>query len=207
MFFIFLSFVCCITLAFPASAEGEFFKIRGHQLFFDTEKAPPGWDGLGEQFNDMLMLNPEVSEIVLAGPGGDFHTALDMLDVIRLYELNTLVEEPCRSACALLFLGGVERRIASGGRLGFHRVSWRKHDSTLFYRRSIKGLGNNDVQPYQEWIFEDGEEQAATLLEEFTQTRVTPEFIIKVLRTPSTEMWYPEFGELLYSGVITGIIK
>lgn len=200
-------FVYCLVFAFPAAADGSYFKIRGHQLFFDTARAPSGWDGLDEQFNDMLMLNPQVSEIVLAGPGGDFQTALAMLDVIRLYELNTLVEEPCRSACAILFLGGVERRIAQGGRLGFHRVSWLKHDSVMFYRLLQKELGPDGLQPYQEWLFEDGEEQSATLLEEFTQSRVTPEFIVKVLRTPSTEMWYPELSELLYSGVVTGIVK
>lgn len=133
---------CCIVLAFPASAEGAYFTVRGRQLFFDTAEAPSGWAGLDEQFNDILMVNPEVSEIVLADPGGDFQTALAMLDVIRLYELNTLVEEPCRSSCAILFLGGVERRIADTGSLGFHRVSWRKHNSVLFYRRLVKGLGS-----------------------------------------------------------------
>jgi hypothetical protein len=44
--------------------------------------------------------------------------------MIQQRRLATRVEAGCASACTIAFLGGVERSISPGGRLGFHRASF-----------------------------------------------------------------------------------
>ena len=44
--------------------------------------------------------------------------------MFRERKLATRVDGDCASACTFAFLGGVERSISPGGRLGFHRASF-----------------------------------------------------------------------------------
>ena len=52
--------------------------------------------------------------------------------MFRERKLATRVDDECASACTIAFLGGVERSISPGGRLGFHRGSF-------------PGLSDNDM--------------------------------------------------------------
>jgi len=72
--------------------------------------------------------------VTLDSPGGNYSTGVALADFFRDMKIATYVEADasCLSACALAFLGGsgfwptggigtyVDRRLAPGGRLGFH---------------------------------------------------------------------------------------
>ena len=95
--------------------------------------------GLADQFKDVLE-NSEGPSVYLNSPGGDLQEALKIGRLIRKAEKQTVIgslagvdtfegtnrpmEFPesgrCESACAYAFMGGQERRLASG-RLGLHR--------------------------------------------------------------------------------------
>ena len=70
--------------------------------------------------------------IYLDSPGGVLTGALGFGAVVRAAGLNTIVgkDMECFSACAYAFLGGVSRRVESGGQYGVHR---------FFAREDVKG--------------------------------------------------------------------
>jgi hypothetical protein len=140
--------------------------------------------GLGgeEQVRRALDHNPGVRTVVLAGPGGRLSVGFELYDMFRERRLATRVDDECASACAFAFLGGVERSISPGGRLGFHRGSF-------------PGLGDND-------LFETNRDLRRFLL---TTARLALPFVDRVFATPPDEIWEPTPQELLAGRVITRV--
>jgi hypothetical protein len=65
------------------------------------------------------------SLVVLDSPGGSLTQGLALGGKIRRTGLSTTVQVPggvCASACVYAFLGGVERTVARGAKLGLHQV-------------------------------------------------------------------------------------
>ena len=58
--------------------------------------------------------------IVLQSDGGNFVAGVKIGEAIRLKRFSTLVVDRCASACALAWLGGVQRYMSDKGRVGFH---------------------------------------------------------------------------------------
>ena len=67
----------------------------------------------GQDYDRFIsVFNPSVHRVVFTNsPGGDLAAAYNVAEEIRLRKLETSVKGYCRSACALMFLGGVERRL------------------------------------------------------------------------------------------------
>lgn len=62
--------------------------------------------------------------LLLESPGGSLDDGIELGRAVRLKGLRTLTRATCASACALLFLGGVERwLIGANARLGFHQAA------------------------------------------------------------------------------------
>ncbi|NDW03565.1 hypothetical protein [Jiella pacifica] len=80
--------------------------------------------GFFEELKAAVEANPNVTRIVLGSAGGGVGDAVEAGRYIRARGLDTELYNDCRSACSLVFLGGVERRIWSPyPQLGFHRIS------------------------------------------------------------------------------------
>ncbi len=61
----------------------------------------------------MRVFNASVRRVVFTNsPGGDLDATYNVAEEIRMRKLETVVKGYCRSACALMFLGGVARRLA-----------------------------------------------------------------------------------------------
>ena len=77
--------------------------------------------GDGRAFVDTV-IDVENAFIVLSSDGGDIAAALDIGKAIRLKGFSTLVQSGhrCASACALAWLGGQRRFMATGAAVGFH---------------------------------------------------------------------------------------
>ena len=124
--------------------------------------------------------NAGIREVVLAGPGGRASTGFELFHLFRERKLATRVDAGCASACTIAFLGGVERSISPGGRLGFHRASF-------------PGLGDNDM-------YESNRDMRRFLI---YSARLTPAFADRVFDTPAESIWVPTPQELLAGGSST----
>jgi len=135
--------------------------------------------GSAEAVRRALDQNKGIREVVLAGPGGRASVGFDIYRMIQQRRLATRVEGGCASACTIAFLGGIERSISPGGRLGFHRASF-------------PGMGDNDM-------YESNRDLRRFLI---YGAKVTPEFAERVFDTPPDSIWVPTPEELLAGRVI-----
>lgn len=126
-----------------------------------------------------LEQNPRVREVVLAGPGGRIGAGFEISRLIRNRRLATRVETACASACTIAFLGGVDRSIAAGAQLGFHRASF-------------PGMSADDM-------FEANRDMKRYLT---MSAGIAPDFAQRVLDTPGESIWVPTPEELLAARVI-----
>lgn len=80
--------------------------------------------GFYERFKSALANATGITEIALGSGGGSVRDAILAGYEVRLQGLSTTIYGNCYSACPLVFMGGVERRIwASTSSLGFHQIS------------------------------------------------------------------------------------
>ncbi len=160
------------TLAVTLSPDGTALNVEGA---YGT--------GSADTVRRALDQHPSVRRVVLAGPGGRIGTAFEINRMIRNRRLATRVESGCASACTIAFLGGNERSIAPGGRLGFHQGSF-------------PGLGPND-------LYESNRDMRRFLV----ASGVTPEFAQRVIDTPPDEIWTPTPQELLAGRVVQRVTR
>ncbi len=79
-----------------------------------------------DQFQALLKDNPDINAVILyESPGGDGITMQRLSAIIRGHKFSTGVAGNCASACAMIFLSGVQRYFAdlvptSDTSLGFH---------------------------------------------------------------------------------------
>lgn len=131
--------------------------------------------GAARRFERALDEHPTVRLVILEGPGGLRAGAIRMQRLIRERGLNTLVEANCHSACALAFLGGVERYILVEGRLGFHQPM------------SAFGFAAPRALHPERDLLESG---------------VAPWFAERAMGTSPTSIWIPSEEELIEAGVV-----
>ncbi|MFO1060095.1 MAG: hypothetical protein U1E53_24395 [Dongiaceae bacterium] len=127
----------------------------------------------------LLDANPRVAVLQLTSQGGDTLTAMGMEQLVRRHRLVTYVPRLCASACAYVFLGGRERYLARGARLGFH---------------ASFGL---DDSPEAEAA------QAGATRSWLVQRGIAPAFAERAVTTPSSTIWYPTAAEMVRAGVLT----
>jgi hypothetical protein len=140
-----------------------------------------GWGG-EDTVRQALDHNPGIRTVVLAGPGGRVSVGFELYDMFRERKLATRVDDECASACTVAFLGGVDRSISPGGRLGFHRGSF-------------PGLSDSDM-------YESNRDFRRFLL---YNAKLTPQFVDRVFATPPDDIWEPTPQELLAGRVINRV--
>ncbi len=96
-----------ILLSFHA--QGMTLEVQGHQLFATGPVGGDDWLKFNQSFAD-----PAVDTVVLVNsPGGSLWDGLRISKVISDKGYNTVAAGFCNSACALIFMGGKERRFSS----------------------------------------------------------------------------------------------
>lgn len=80
--------------------------------------------GSAEAVRRALDTHPGIRTVVLSGPGGRASVGFELYRLFQQHRLATRVDGTCASACTIAFLGGVDRSVSPGGRLGFHRASF-----------------------------------------------------------------------------------
>ena len=150
----------------------------------DTELEVSG--GIGHGFavdlERLLAATPTLRLIhVNLGSGGLIAEAMEASKAIKARGLATYVSASCVSACTLVFIGGAERYVQQGAKLGFHAPSMPGFTQTdLAYERNKQKL--------------------------YLMTRgVSEGFASKAMQTPSDNMWFPTDDELITQGAATKI--
>lgn len=139
-------------------------------------------NGLAKDLEHTLSIAPGIKLVhVNLANGGLLGEAKKIRDVIHRHRLDTYTSGKCQSACTIVFLGGNERYLRNGAKLGFHSPSF-------------PGLSAEDLAD----TFREEKKYLSSL-------GITPDFIKKIFDTPADDMWLPENDELLKSGMITAI--
>tara|TARA_E500000305_G_scaffold87860_1_gene74426 strand:- start:2635 stop:3591 length:957 start_codon:yes stop_codon:yes gene_type:complete len=138
--------------------------------------------GITDHLKHQLKAYPDVKQIILASTGGNIYEARGLSNTIRQNGLNTLVISECSSACTTVFIGGIKRHLASGGKLGFHQYRIDADYAVL------------NADPLRE----QDRDRAI-----FLQAGVAIWFLDMMFDSPPSGMWYPELSELIDAHVVT----
>jgi hypothetical protein len=125
----------------------------------------------------VLATAPNLQVVRLESPGGHLLPALQVAMIIQQRGLNTYVGRFCASACTIAFLGGKERWLSPGARLGFHQAR-------------APGAPAETANDY--------------LRRAYSEIKLPPGFVEHVLRTPAQDLWYPTRAELRAIHYTTG---
>lgn len=128
---------CVGQLGIPLEA---FVGEVSRQTFFDIEgKTLRVLGDVGKDFSAALLeainSSPEIEEIALGSGGGSVYEAIKAGQTIRRLGLETTLWNNCYSACTIVFMGGVNRRI------------WSPYPELSFHRVSIRGEAVDDYDP------------------------------------------------------------
>lgn len=189
-------------LAPPALAQEQYLHVEGGTIYFDTGEVPGDWFDIEEEFALLVMEHPQVDSVQLTGPGGNYDISMLIAAKIMEFDLNTIASGECSSACAFMFVAGAERTLMLGAELGFHRIRWREDASMALYEVESEYAGEDGIDPYPEWLYEDAQHQAADIVRLFAQSGIDPGFVARVLQTSSRDIWIPSREALVESGVI-----
>ena len=68
--------------------------------------------------------HPRVYSIIVSGQGGALMPAIEIGKFAHDMQMQTVVPpgQECSSACALLWAGGIQRKVGTGAQIGFHSV-------------------------------------------------------------------------------------
>jgi hypothetical protein len=80
------------------------------------------WSGIGTAVLEQLPLSQYSKAVPLNSPGGSTWTGVQIGLAIHRYKFATAVADGtrCSSSCAIAWLGGAERFMGNGARIGFH---------------------------------------------------------------------------------------
>lgn len=143
--------------------------------------------GLARDVQKIINKNHNVTNVVLESPGGVVGESRRMKNIIQANQFDTYVHNFCMSACINLFASGKNRYLIEGANLGMHK-----------YRMTSKNLSIHDAIIKEEQFID---------LRFLKKQGVTQEFIKKMFKVDSEDMWFPSYYEIISSKLIQGIKK
>jgi len=135
--------------------------------------------GAATALEQTLNAAPQVKVLHVNSIGGRAGEAKNMARLVKQRGLITYTSEQCLSAATLVFIAGKERVVEAKAKLGFHSGSFPGMTA-----RQLKAANKADREMMR-------------------TAGISDEFINRVLATPSHDMWYPSFEEMLQAGVVT----
>ena len=181
-----LAAVALIALGWSAPAWADDLDIPGHQIQlvhsgFELEFSGGMGAGSADELSRALDANPAVRVIHLNSTGGLVSEGRWMRDIIQRHLLITTTDNLCLSACTFAFLGGRERYLAPGARLGFHGEYSDKNSDA-----QVEAMQAQDM---------------ATMI----SLGIPGDFVDKAFAAPKNRVWVPSPSELEDAHVITGV--
>jgi len=137
---------------------------------------------IADELKKVLDENPRIRAIHLNSPGGRLGEAEKMRDLIHQRGLTTYTSATCMSACTIAFLGGHERWIGEGARLGFHQGNIPGSAYRIFNRQINTGVADA-----------------------YRSAGINKVFIEQAMAIPPSDIWFPTPTQLVYARVINGV--
>lgn len=155
---------------YTVEADDQSLQITGHLAW-----------GVLDKVKSAFAENPQITTVILNSPGGHVAVGSRLYDLFRGRGVDTVADGLCGSACTLAFLGGKERILNKGAKLGFH---------------SAAGDAQNLVNA--------GNQRLITTFRDFG---VGEAFIERLMATPPEDVWYPDRKQLLETSIVTVVRK
>jgi hypothetical protein len=110
--------------------------------------------------------------LLLESPGGFLAEGIELGKAVRLARLRTLTRYECASACALIFLGGVERvMIGSRARIGLHQAGSGPRDAPQC-ASTLQTSAARDIRRYLSWVVPSAADQVMDVLMDASCTSI-----------------------------------
>lgn len=174
--------IVLMTIAFGNDPSIPDYKITITELGTELKIEGGMKYGLIRDVETLLKSAPDVKTVNLESVGGRIGVGDDLYELIVRYQLNTVTNDLCVSACTIAFAGGKERWMGIGARLGFHASKFETLSESE--TREQKNPMNNKI------ALKNGTSKA---------------FLNKGDTTPNKDMWYPTRDELFSEKYITSI--
>ncbi|EDM70666.1 hypothetical protein RAZWK3B_14753 [Roseobacter sp. AzwK-3b] len=153
-------------------------------------------------FHEILAERSNIEAVKLTSDGGSPGAGYQIGRIINDYGLDTVADRECISACTFVFLGGNNRSMTKGSRLGFHHLDWGIAEITEFYERMRDEMGWNNPFEFTEWAYREGQRDANILLSYFIAADVSPDFALDILERGDERIWYPDRNTLETANVL-----
>lgn len=153
-------------------------------------------------FHEILAKRSNIDAVKLTSDGGSSGAGYQIGRIINDYGLDTVVDRECISACTFIFLGGKNRSMTKGSRLGFHHLDWGIAKITEYYERMREEMGWNTQFEFTEWAYREGQRDANVLLSYFIAADVSPDFALDILEYGDERTWYPDRKTLEAANVL-----
>lgn len=153
-------------------------------------------------FHDILEQHQNIKTIQLSSDGGSPRAGYQIGRIIKDYGLDTVAARDCISACTLMFLGGKNRSMRKGGRLGFHHLYWDIEDMRRYYERYKDDNAWADPVEFAAWAYVEGQRDANILIAYMVKQDVSADFAVNVGELGDHVTWYPERDVLLEANVL-----
>ena len=137
--------------------------------------------GISKEFKNILNKNETISVVVLDSEGGRIYEGRKLFKLIKDNELDTHTNVGCFSACAIAYMGGIERTISNNANIAFHQYS--AYTDAVADKITIKNEQNKDK-------------------ELFSSQGISEEFLDRLFLTESHELWFPTRDELIAANVV-----
>jgi hypothetical protein len=137
--------------------------------------------GLGDaaRLRQRLDAAPALHLVELESTGGHLDEATGIADALRARRVQVRAVGTCANTCALVFMAGASRQVTPDARLGFQRLA------SGSFNPLFGMLANREL--------------AAA----YRRAGLPQTFITKMLSTPPSWLWSPDFDELAAAGVIS----
>lgn len=153
-------------------------------------------------FREILAERSNIEAVKLTSDGGFAGAGYQIGRIINDYGLDTVADRDCISACTFIFLGGKNRSMTKGSRLGFHHLNWSLANVTEFYESMHEEMGWKDPLEFAEWAYRDGQRDANVLLSYFVTAGVSPDFALDILEHGDERTWYPDRNTLEVANIL-----
>lgn len=190
----------------------ERFTVKGDQLFIDLDKLyyegsdiVLGGDTDSKIVGELLFYHSDIKIVLLTGQGGLAHSAEHIARLFMRHEITTVAYGECLSACAVMFLGGSERRLSKGAVIGLHRAQSSVVDHISFYEEMKAKRGWVDEFAYAEWNYQDGQLLAKSMMELLLEQDIDPRVLINTFGADPDHFWRPSLKELEDLKIITNV--
>ena len=140
--------------------------------------------GITQAVRERLESHTALETVVLHSEGGQIYEGRGLARVFMQHRLNTRVNTECSSACATAFIGGEQRSLGAGAKLGFHQYQLdRSRYPRLIPIYDLRKEQERDMALYRSRGIDEA-------------------FLLRMFQSSPDQIWFPEHELLLDTHIV-----